>query len=209
MANLYQKYILPKITHTLCASGPAMKQRQKVVPLATGVVLEIGVGSGLNFKYYNTQTIEHLFALDPSNEMWSLARKQLTSNQINVEFIKGYAEEIPLSDQSIDSIVITFTLCTIRDVDSALSEMRRVLKPTGKLIFCEHGTAPDAPVRRWQNRLNPVWRQLGGGCNLNRNIPQILEHGGFHLSRLETMYIPGFKPACFNYWGEAIPKISG
>ncbi len=203
MTSLYDKYILPKVTNALCASRPSMKQREKVVPLAKGSVLEIGVGSGLNFGFYNPKKVDHLFALDPSEEMWSLAEKQMGNNQMQIEFVKGFAEEIPIEDNTIDSIVITYTLCTIPNVIEAFLEFRRVLKPSGKLIFCEHGISPDKSVQRWQNRLNPIWKKFGGGCNLNRDIPKLIKDGSFTIETLDTMYIPGFKPACFNYWGTA------
>jgi len=204
MTNLYDKYVLPKVTNALCACKPCMKQREKVVPLARGRVLEIGVGSGLNFGFYDANKVDHLFALDPSEEMWSLAKKQISSNRFQIEFVKGFAEDIPIEDNAIDSIVITYTLCTIIDVNASFLEFRRVLKPSGKLIFCEHGIAPDKSVQRWQNILNPIWKTFGGGCNLNRNIPQLIKNGTFKIETLDTMYVPGFKPACFNYWGTAI-----
>lgn len=203
MFSLYDKYILPKVTNALCACKPCMKQREKVVPLAKGKVLEVGVGSGLNFEYYDEQKVDYLYALDPSEEMWSLAKEKTDNNPIKIEFIKGFAEEIPLNDATIDSILITYTLCTIPTVSKALSEFRRVLKPGGKLIFCEHGISPDNSIQRWQNLLNPIWKRFGGGCNLNRNIPDLLREGSFKIDTLETMYIPGFKPACYNYWGTA------
>ena len=203
MTNLYDKYILPKVTNALCACKPCMKQRAKIVPLANGRVLEIGVGTGLNFGYYDTDKVDRLFALDPSNEMLLLAKKQISHYPFQIEFIKGFAEEIPVEDNTIDSIVITYTLCTIPDVNTAFNEFRRVLKPNGKLFFCEHGISPDKSVLRWQNILNPIWKKFGGGCNLNRNIPQLIQNGDFKIEKLNTMYIPGFKPACFNYWGTA------
>jgi ubiquinone/menaquinone biosynthesis C-methylase UbiE len=166
-------------------------------------VLEIGVGSGLNFGFYNSNKVNHIYALDPSEEMWLLAKKQISKNRLQIEFVKGFAEEIPIEESTIDSIVITYTLCTITDLNAAFSEFRRVLKPRGKLIFCEHGISPDKSVQRWQNILNPIWKKFGGGCNLNRNIPQLIKNGSFKIETLDTMYIPGFKPACFNYWGTA------
>ena len=203
--NLYDKYILPKVTHMLCSLGPVMKQRAKVVPGAEGRVLEIGIGSGLNLPYYNKSRVDHLFGLDPSKEMWSRVKDNLPEHGISVEFLRGYAEDIPLDDASVDTIVMTYTLCTITDSMASLTEMRRVLRPNGKLLFCEHGAAPDKAVVKWQNRLNPVWKRLGGGCNLNRKIPELIKTGGFKFSKIETMYIPGFKPAFFNYWGVAKP----
>jgi ubiquinone/menaquinone biosynthesis C-methylase UbiE len=207
MASLYNKYILPKVTHYLCRMGPNMKQREKIVPRAHGRVLEVGVGSGLNFGYYDPSRTEMLYALDPSEEMWTIAKKAFPEIPVETEFIKGYAEAIPLDDHSIDSIVITYTLCSIADLDSTFSEFRRVLRPDGDLIFCEHGVAPDKSVRQWQNRINPLWRRLGGGCNLNRNIPEIITRRGFRLENLDTMYIPGWKPVSFNYWGVARPAL--
>ena len=207
MANLYNKYLLPKITNALCASGPNMKQRQKIVPLAHGQVLEIGVGTGLNFGFYDPAKVEQIFALDPSEEMWSIAQKNVKDKSLKVEFVKGYAEQIPLEDSTVDSIIITYTLCTIPDTQASLKEMRRVLKPGGEFIFCEHGIAPERSVQRWQHILNPIWKKFGGGCNLNRDIPRLITEGSFSIDKMETMYIPGFKPACFNFWGIAKPII--
>jgi SAM-dependent methyltransferase len=201
--GLYDRYLLPKLVHLACGQGPTMKQRQKVVPLAAGRVLEIGIGSGLNIPFYNSQQVEHLWGLDPSAEMWSIAQKNAEEHHLDVEFIQSSAESIPLEENSADSVLMTFTMCTIPDVDSAMAEIRRVLKPSGKLIFCEHGTAPDENVRRWQNRLNPVWKALSGGCNLNRPIDDLLRSSGFESTDLETMYLPGWKPGTFNYWGTA------
>lgn len=206
MINLYSKYVLPRITNAVCSSSPNMKQREKVVPNAYGRVLEIGAGSGLNFRYYDPDKVEHLFALDPSEEMWSIAKSQTNSKLFDIDFIKGYAEQIPMDDDTVDSILITYTLCTIPDVSVSLEEMRRVLKPGGVFIFCEHGIAPDKSVQKWQNLLNPMWKKLGGGCNLNRDIPNLINTGPFEIQKLNTMYLPGFKPASFNFWGVAKPK---
>jgi ubiquinone/menaquinone biosynthesis C-methylase UbiE len=201
--GIYQKHIMPKIVHFTCGLKPAMKQREKVVPLAEGRVLEIGIGSGLNIPFYNTLKVKHLWGLDPSAEMWSIAQKNAAQHHIETEFIQSGAESIPLDNNSADTVMMTFTMCTINEVHSALDEIRRVLKPGGKLIFCEHGLAPDKSVQRWQNRTNPLWKKLAGGCNLNRPIPQLLERSGFKSRDMETMYLPGWKPASFNYWGTA------
>jgi SAM-dependent methyltransferase len=157
------------------------------VPLAEGRVLEVGIGSGLNLPFYAPGKVRHLWGLDPSKEVWALA-----------------AEEIPLDDNSADTVLVTYTLCTISGILAALGEMRRVLKQGGRLIFCEHGAAPDEGVRRWQNRLNPIWKRVAGGCNLNLPIPSVLERAGFKIREMDTMYLPGWKPVCFNYWGTAI-----
>jgi SAM-dependent methyltransferase len=204
--GFYDTYLLPKIVHSVCGQNPAMKQREKVVPLAHGLVLEIGIGSGLNIPYYVPDKVDHLWGIDPSREMWAIAGKNARAHHLDAEFIEAGAESIPLDSQSADTVVMTYTMCTIPDVPSALQEIRRVLKPGGKLLFCEHGLAPDAGVRRWQNRLNPVWNTLGGGCNLNRPIADLLKASGLESNDMQTMYIPGWKPACFNYWGSASCK---
>jgi ubiquinone/menaquinone biosynthesis C-methylase UbiE len=180
-----------------------MKQREKVVPLAVGDVLEIGIGSGLNIPYYDSDRVRHLWGLDPSPEMWSIALRNAEEAHLEAEYLESVAESIPLENDMADTVVMTYTLCTIPDPRRALDEIRRVLKPSGKLLFCEHGRAPDKDVERWQNRLNPLWGKLAGGCNLNRPIPDLLEQAGFRSADLQTMYIPGWKPACFNYWGSA------
>ncbi len=206
MTNLYDKYILPKVTNALCASGPNMKQRQKLVPRASGTVLEVGVGSGLNFKFYDPERVERLYALDPSEQMWAIAQSNINRDQLAVEYVRGFAEQMPVDDHSMDCIVITYTLCTISDVASSMREMHRVLKPDGRLLFCEHGLAPDPEVQKWQRRLNPIWKRLGGGCQLIRDIPALIQEQYFSMAQMETMYIPGFRPACFNFWGTAVPK---
>ncbi|MFU8896657.1 MAG: class I SAM-dependent methyltransferase [Gammaproteobacteria bacterium] len=180
-----------------------MRQRAKVVPHAHGRVLEVGVGSGLNLAFYDPARVSKVWGLEPSAEMIKMAQRATRSPALEVEFIGQSCEEIPLEDGSMDTVVLTYTLCTIPDTLVALREMRRVLRPGGELIFCEHGAAPDANVRRLQELVNPVWKRLGGGCNLNRRIPELVEAGGFRLGKLETMYIPGWRPACFNYWGFA------
>jgi ubiquinone/menaquinone biosynthesis C-methylase UbiE len=135
--------------------------------------------------------------------MWAIAQKNALAHHLDAEFLQAGADAIPLDSRSADTVVMTYTRCTIPKIKPALSEIRRVLKPGGKLLFCEHGRAPDASVRRWQERLNPVWRALAGGCNLNRPIDQLLLEAGFRSPDLQTMYIPGWRPACFNYWGSA------
>ena len=201
--GFYDKFLLPKLVHFTCGQTPAMRQREKVVSLATGRVLEIGIGSGLNIPFYDARKVEHLWGLDPSAEMWSSAQKNAAEHHLDAEFIQSGAESIPLDDNSADSVLVTYSLCTIPDAEMAMLEIGRVLKPAGKLIFCEHGKAPDENIQRWQNRLNPVWKKLAGGCNLNRSIPLLLEQSGFISSDMQTMYLPGWKPGTFNYWGTA------
>lgn len=204
--GLYSRYILPKVVHFTCGRKPNMRQREKVVPRARGRVLEIGVGSGLNLPYYDSAKVTKVWGLDPSPEMTQMARRSAASLPFEVEFISLPGDEIPLEDNSVDTVVVTYTLCTISDTTPVLRQISRVLRPGGELIFCEHGAAPDASVRHWQDRLNPIWKRLGGGCNLNRPIPTIIEAGGFRIKSLNTMYIPGWRPASFNFWGIAVPR---
>ncbi len=201
--SIYEKHLLPRVIHFVCGLKPATKQREKVVPLAEGRVLEIGIGSGLNIPFYDTHKVQHLWGLDPSADMWAIAQKHADRHHISAEFIQSGAEDIPLDDNSVDTVMMTYTLCTIPDVHTALDEIKRVLKPGGKLVFCEHGKAPDKSVQRWQDRINPLWGKIGGGCNLNRPIPNLLEQSGFKSSDMQTMYLPGWRPASFNYWGTA------
>jgi ubiquinone/menaquinone biosynthesis C-methylase UbiE len=204
--GLYSRHILPKIIHFSCGLKPNMRQRQKVVPHARGRVLEIGIGSGLNLPYYDAAKVSKVWGLEPSPEMTRMARRAAGALPFEVEFIGLPGAEIPLDDDSVDTALVTYTLCTIPDTTPALRQISRVLRPGGELLFCEHGAAPDASVRRWQDRLNPLWKRFGGGCNLNRPIPALIEAGGFQIKSLDTMYIPGWRPASFNYWGSAVSR---
>ena len=180
-----------------------MRQREKLVPLASGRVLEVGMGSGLNLPFYDVRRVRKVWGLEPSPEMSKMASAAAEAVAFDVEFVSAGGEQIPLDSESFDTVLMTFTLCTIPDAERALREIARVLKRGGQLLFCEHGAAPDAGVLRWQNRINPLWRQLAGGCHLNRDIPGLIRHGGFEITRMDTMYIPGWRPASFNYWGTA------
>ena len=202
--GLYDRYILPPLINLACSSKPNMKQREKLVPLAEGEVLEIGMGSGLNLPFYDTRKVRKLWGLEPSEGMRQLARKKLLGSELEVEMIDLPGEEIPLDANSVDTVVVTYTLCTIPDPQRALRGVQRVLRPGGKLLFCEHGVAPDEDVRRWQDRLNPIWRRFSGGCDINQNIPALLESSGFRIVVDERMYIPGVKIASYNYWGRAV-----
>ncbi len=207
--GLYRRYLLPRIVHLTCSAKPNMRQRGKLVPLAKGRVLEVGIGSGLNLPFYDARRVTGLWGLDPSRELTAMASEAAEAAPFEVELVLAGAEEIPLDSNSFDTVLLTYTLCTIPDAEPALREMARVLKPDGALLFCEHGAAPDADVRRWQDRLDPVWRRLGGGCHLNRDIPGLIRHGGFEITGMETMYLPGWRPASFNYWGRATASPAG
>ena len=202
--NPYDRYIMPRLINLFCGAKPILKQRQKIVPRASGRVLEVGMGSGLNIPFYDKSKIDMVWGLEPSAEIRELAAERIEKASFDIEMIDLPGEEIPLEDCSADTIVLTYTLCTIPDAKTALQQMRRVLKPEGKLLFCEHGAAPDANVRRWQERLNPLWKCLCGGCNLQRPIPKLLQENGFSIDVLEENYLPGTpKFAGYNYWGEA------
>ena len=205
--SLYDKYVLPKFLNCACGSNPVSRQRQKVVPLVEGKVLEVGVGSGLNLPFYDKSKIDELWGLDPSEELSDMARKLADRENIVVNFISSGAEEIPLPDSYFDSVLITYTMCTIPEVARANKEIKRVLKRGGKLIFCEHGEAPDENIRKWQKRINPFWGKLAGGCNINRKIPLLIQNAGFEIVELEEMYLPKTpKIAGYNYWGYAVEK---
>ena len=204
--GLWERYVVPGLISSACSSKPIMKQREKVVPLASGRVLEVGSGSGTNFGFYDEQKVDELIALEPAPGMVSRARK--TAAKLGMEkditFLETGAEAIGLDDKSVDTAVLTFVLCTIPDWRASLAEIRRVLKPGGRVLFSEHGLAPDAKIAKLQSRIEPGWKPLAGGCHLTRNIPELLEQGGFKIDRVETMYLPSTpKIAGFVSWGSA------
>ena len=200
----YEKFVLPKVLDVCCSTKPITYQRNKIVPNAEGTILEIGIGSGLNIPYYQKSNIKKIYGLDPSPELCEMAKKAAHNNEIKIDFLIEGAEEIKLPSQSIDTVLITYTLCSIPNPNDALKEMKRVLKHDGKILFCEHGAAPDLNVFKWQNRINPLWGKLFGGCNINRDIPSIILNSGFKINNLEQMYLPRTpKIVGYNYWGSA------
>ena len=201
----YEDRVLPHLIDLACSTKPARKQREKIVHLAEGDVLEIGFGSGLNLPYFDRDKVRKIFGLEPSAGMRRKAQRNVDASGLDVEFIDLPGEEIPLEANCVDTVLVTFTLCSIDEASIALEGMRRVLKPGGKLLFCEHGAAPDAGVRRWQDRLNPTWKRFSGGCNMNRDIPALIEGSGFRIAADERMYIPGPRILSYNYWGTARP----
>ena len=201
--NWYERHVLPYVIDIACGMKPVRQQREKIVPLARGRVLEIGIGTGLNLKHYDKAKVEKIVGLDPALEMHRLAQKRMKRAGLTVELVGLSAERIPFEDASFDTVLVTYTLCSIPDPVAALKEMRRMLKPGAKLIFCEHGRAPDESVRRWQDRLTPLWSKLGGGCHLNRDIPRLLKEAGLRSADMQTMYLPGPRPLTYNYWGTA------
>jgi ubiquinone/menaquinone biosynthesis C-methylase UbiE len=203
-ASWYDRHLLPYVLDIACGLKPVRQQREKVVPLARGRVLEIGIGTGLNLAHYDKAKVQKIVGLDPALEMHRLARKRMEKAGLAVELSGLSAEKIPFESGAFDTVLVTYTLCSIPDPVSALKEMRRMLAPGAKLIFCEHGLAPDASVRKWQDRLNPIWSKLGGGCRLNRDVPAMLKEAGLHSADIQTMYLPGPRPLTFNYWGTAV-----
>jgi ubiquinone/menaquinone biosynthesis C-methylase UbiE len=178
VANWYERHLLPHLVDFACSRAPVRRERKEVVARARGRVLEVGIGTGLNLAHYDKSRVTRIVGLDPALEMQGLARRRMRRAGLDVELVALSAEHIPLADASVDSIVMTYTLCSIEDPRAALAEMRRVLAPGGMLLFSEHGLAPEESVRRWQRRLQPHWSRIAGGCHLDRDIPALLEEAG-------------------------------
>ena len=201
--NPYERYVLPKLIDVACSTGNVMKARSKIVPQALGEVLEVGIGSGLNLPFYDPKKVSSIIGIDPAAQMQSLARKRATVIGIPVEVIAVDVQGIHADTDRFDTIVMTFTLCSIDDPVPALREMARVLKPGGRLLFCEHGLAPDPSIERWQHRLTPFWKPMAGGCHLDRDIPALIRAGGFVIDELSEEYLPGPRPVSYVYSGVA------
>lgn len=202
--GFYNDVILPRLCDLAMRSRQLLPFRERVIGAAEGRVLEIGVGSGRNLPFYRPP-VREILALEPAPRLLALARSASSAPHMPVNFLEASAESIPLDDHCVDTVITTWTLCSIPQAAIALAEMRRVLRPSGKLLFVEHGLAPDASVRRWQDRLTPVWRRFSGGCHLNRPIAIMIEGAGFRVDRIETGYMPGPKPMTFMYEGSARP----
>jgi len=203
--GFYNRHFMPRLIDFACGLSQINKQRQKVVPLAEGVVIEVGIGSGLNLPHYDPGKVEKIIGIDPDDHMWKRSAKRRAQTHIPVERIGLSGEQIPLEDKTADTVLVTYSLCTIPDPVSAMQEMRRILKPGGRMLFLEHGEAPDAGVQRWQRRIDPAWRKLAGGCHSGRPIPKLIEQAGWRIDRMEQDYVPGPKVLAYNYWGAALP----
>ena len=201
--GFYEKHLLPKLLNSIMKDPGMLYLRKKQVPLAIGKVLEIGIGSGLNIPLYAKDV--HVTGVDPSIELQSYARELASDADIDVEFIAVGAENIPLADNTFDSAVVTWTLCTIPDPKAALREIKRVLKPEGKLLFVEHGSAPEPEVVKWQDRVDPIWSAIAGGCHINRRPDEMMVQAGFRFEEIERKYIKGPRIMTFNYRGIARP----
>ncbi len=199
---MYNRYVLPRLIDFAMKRDDATRLREAYIPKAKGVVLEVGIGSGLNLPFYS-DAVTRLYGIDPSAELLAMARRRTAAARFPVEFFHQEAERVPLPAASIDTVVVTWSLCSIGNPTAALREMRRVLKPEGAFVFVEHGLAPDADVRKWQNRLTPAWRRFAGGCHLNRPMADMIRDAGFAIDDLRTEYVPGPRPMTFMYEGIA------
>ncbi len=204
--GIYDSYILPPLLHLAMRSPEAARQRRRIVPAARGRVLELGIGSGLNLPFYGAG-VASLAGLDPSAPLLARARRAALSVPFEVELHQAAAEALPFEAASFDSLVMTWTLCSVADARRVLAEARRVLRPGGELIFVEHGQAPEPGVSAWQDRITPWWRRCAGGCHLNRDIAGLIGSGGFSLSSLEVGYlVKGPRPMTYHYLGRARPR---
>jgi ubiquinone/menaquinone biosynthesis C-methylase UbiE len=201
--GLYGKYILPRFIDLAMRNKETAGLCAEWLPHARGDVLEVGIGSGLNLPFYPSR-VRKVYGLDPSLELQQLAMKRISEAQIQVEFFLQSAEDpVPLPDASIDTAIITWTLCSIPNAPRALQEVKRVLRGDGRIIFLEHGRAPDPAVAQWQDRLTPIWKHIGGGCHLNRKIDDLIEGAGFRISELKMSYLRGPRPMTYTYQGFA------
>lgn len=203
MSGFYARYILPCCLDKACAIGPIEQQRTKVVPHARGDVLEIGIGSGLNLPHYKAENVTSVTGVDPDDHIWQRSQSRRTAASFPVHRIGLSGEDIPMETDSADTVVVTYTLCTIPDPVAALKEMRRILKPAGEILFTEHGLAPNQAISKWQKRIDPIWSKLAGGCHSGRDIPNLFKQAGLKTIELEQGYIPGLKVLSYNYWGRA------
>lgn len=202
--GLYETCILPRLTHLAMRQEVLIPLRKRAVAGAAGDVLELGVGSGLNLPLYGA-AVSRLVAIDTLAPLVEMARKRASALSVPAEVVQASAEDLPFADQSFDAVVMTWTLCSVGDVARVLSEVKRVLRPGGRLHFAEHGQAPSENVRLWQDRITPVWRLCAGNCHLNRPTAALLEQAGFHVEELSSYYLPGPKPMTFMYEGRALP----
>jgi len=205
MANLYDRYVLPKLIDKACGQPAMTTLRARYVAQASGRVLEIGIGSGLNLKHYGPE-VTSITGVDPAAELTITAQERAEQIQAEVDVLGISGEQLPSENNEYDSIVCTWTLCSIPNPYRAVAEMRRVLKPGGKLIFVEHGKSDDPAIVKWQRRIEPLWKKIGGGCHLTRRSDELLTDGGFKVDQFESGYEPGPKFAAFMMHGIATPR---
>lgn len=205
--GFYDRFVLPRLIDFAMKDKRAAERRAVLVPQAAGIVLELGIGSGLNLSYYS-RAVERVVGVDPSPELLARARRRAQRHSLAVELACRSAEELPWPDESVDTVVTTWTLCSIPNAHQALREAKRVLRRNGRLLFVEHGLSPDAGVEAWQHRLNPLWRRLAGGCNLDRRIDELIRSAGFEIAQLETGYLRGPRLFTYTYEGLALPAAA-
>jgi SAM-dependent methyltransferase len=204
--SLYDRYVVPWLINCACSAPAIARQRAKVVPDAAGRVLELGMGGGLNLPFYDPARVAQLEAIEPSDRLRRMAEQAAAHAGVAAHIAPGRAEGLPFEDGAFDTVVCTFTLCSVQDPAAALAETRRVLRPGGRLLFCEHGLAPDAEVVKWQRRIEPIWKRIAGGCHLTRPVTPAIEAAGFRVLVKDTMYLPGApRWAGWNEWGQATP----
>lgn len=206
MPTFYERHILPHVINCACGAKPIRYQRRKIVPSAVGKVLELGIGGGLNLAFYDPAKVESVTGVDPSEGLRRKALAAPRASDLKVEVRDGEGESLPFDDGQFDTVVCTFTLCSVRSPPAVLAEARRVLKPGGTFLFSEHGLSPDVDVQRWQRRLEPMWKRIAGGCHLTRPVASSIAAAGFALQSVETMYLPGTpRPLGWAEWGVARP----
>jgi len=204
--GFYAQYVLPRLIDLSMRNKEAARLRAEWIPHARGEVLEIGIGSGLNLPFYSPE-VQRVYGVDPSVELQRMARKRVAARRLPVEFLSQSAEEpLPLPNESVDTVVVTWTICSIPNVDQALQQMKRVLRPSGRLIFLEHGRSPDPSVVAWQDRLTPLWKTFTGGCHLNRKVDELITAAGFQIAELKTCYLSGPRSMSYIYQGFAQPR---
>jgi ubiquinone/menaquinone biosynthesis C-methylase UbiE len=204
--GFYSHVVLPRLLKCACTAPPIAKQRAKVVPAADGRVLELGIGMGLNLRFYDPGRVREVMGVDPSPELRAIAEAAERDPALKVRVEDGTAEALPFEDRSFDTVVCTFTLCSVCTPPQALAEARRVLKPGGRFLYCEHGLSPDPGVAKWQRRIEPAWKRIAGGCHLTRPVTSAIQAAGFRVEQADTMYLPRTpKFAGWNEWGSARP----
>lgn len=201
--GFYNRHLLPRLMHLAMRTHLLDAHRQRLAAQAQGIVLELGFGSGLNLPFYDPDKIHRLYALEPEEGMLQLARARIANSPFAVDVLQAGAERIPLPDRSVDSVLCTWTLCTIPHVEQALAEARRVLKPGGQFLFTEHGLSPESRVARWQHRMTPLWKRCAGGCHLNREADRLLQDAGFEIISVSKEYLGPLKMMTFMYEGRA------
>lgn len=201
--GIYAKYVLPRFIDLAMRNNETMRLRAECLPKARGEVLEVGIGSGLNLPFYSAE-VKRVYGVEPSIELQRMARKRAIATPIKVEYLTQSAEDsLPISDASIDTVVASWTLCSIPNISKALQQMKRVLRTSGQFIFIEHGRSDDAQVVAWQDRMTPIWKPIGGGCHLNRKMDEVISSAGFRIIELKTFYLPGPRPMTYTYQGVA------